>query len=306
MMPELRQLECFLYVYEYGSFSAAAHALHLSQSTLSETIKRLEEELDCTLFERHAKGTTLTPAGQQLLGHAEAVITKVNAIRDTFHPDLASRQRDELHLGTVPGLVSFWLPEVFEQFHRKYPDTNVTVSTETAPTILELIRDGAIDVGIVHLSAGLPTHSDLVWTLLKQEEMVLVVSQNHPSAKNLEVPLRLLASESFILHFALRDIVDAICQGCSFHPKVVLEVGHMSLLCRLIQAELGVSIVAKSTTQLPLFKDLAVCRIGEFPTPHRTLAMVHRRTPASPPLSDLCALMKKAVGTDPLPEDIFS
>ena len=143
---ELRRLEYFAAVARHGSFTRAAEELWITQSALSQQVRRLEAELGVALLRRTPRGTELTPAGEELLPHAEAILAEV------------ARARADLdrHAGVTRGRVRVAattmdtprLPAALAAFHRTHPGLQIALRHAPAAEIAALVASGAADVGV--------------------------------------------------------------------------------------------------------------------------------------------------------------
>ena len=126
MKISLKQLVYFIAVAESGSISKALTSLNVTQSVVTEAIKKLEETLGAELFARHARGMMLTHAGHQFLRHAHEVLAALRnaeqAIRE--RPDATTGQ---LNLGVTSLVTAYYLPYLLDRFERVFPGVQVAV-----------------------------------------------------------------------------------------------------------------------------------------------------------------------------------
>ncbi len=146
----IQQLSYFLAAVEHGSFAGAAEALHLAQPSVSEQVRRLEDELGVALFHRIGRGLMPTEAGQALRPHAEQVLAELDAARD------AVADVRELRGGTaafgVFGSARYYLgTAVVRAFHRRHPDVRIRLVGQNSSEVVAAIRAGKLEAGIVVL-----------------------------------------------------------------------------------------------------------------------------------------------------------
>ena len=145
---DLRRLEIFAKVAELGSFSRAAEALFLTQPTVSEHIRSLEEELGVQLLDRLGRGTTPTRAGQLLLGYAQRMLALGREARQAMDR-FQGRVLGELVVGgsTIPG--EYVLPELVGRFKRKYPEISICLLIGSSRQVTEWLEESRVEVGVV-------------------------------------------------------------------------------------------------------------------------------------------------------------
>jgi DNA-binding transcriptional LysR family regulator len=244
---ELRQLEYFAAVARYGHFGRAAEAIYVTQPALSQQVRRLEAELGVALLRRTSRGVELTPAGADLLAHAETILAEVSGARSAM---------DE-HAGVVRGAVrvaatadSVRLPETLAAFHREHPGVRIALRQASSVEALELVRRGAVDLAVLALSGDA---GGLDVTLLAEEPLRLIVEPGDPLA-GCSVRLGELSGRAFVLAepgSGLRATVMEACQAAGFSPVPLLEVGEPSAVRYLVGAGLGVALVPASWLEVP-------------------------------------------------------
>jgi DNA-binding transcriptional LysR family regulator len=195
---DLYQLETFLAVAQEKSFSRAAQRLHRTQSAISQTISRLEEELGETLFDRSSRDGTLTDAGRLLVEYAEELLN----LRSEAHDALAELR--QLHQGKLViaanEFTSLCLLPVLNEFHRLHPTIKIQVQRSLASQIQRLVVNHNVEFGILSFK---PDDEQLSSIVFYRDELVFVVYPSHPLATTKNVSIRDLGAESFIAHNVL-------------------------------------------------------------------------------------------------------
>src|SRR5262245_63636981 len=173
---DLRQLEIFARVAEFGSFSKAAESLHLTQPTVSEHIRTLEDELGVRLLDRLGRGATVTRAGQLLLTYATRMLALQREARQALD-SFQGKMSGELLVGasTIPG--EYVLPPLIGRFKEKYPEIATTLRIGGSRTVVEWVVDGRAEIGVV--GARFPQRLVEYRELMPDEELV-VVTAAHP------------------------------------------------------------------------------------------------------------------------------
>ncbi len=200
-MAELRHYRYFVEVATRGSFTAAAHSLHLTQSAVSEQIAALERELGCRLFDRGRHGASLTDCGERILERAHRLLRLASDLERTAHSH-AKTSGDVLHIGATMGPLFAGLPDAVATLQRKQPGLEVILRDTAAAETLLRIGLGEFDLGIVSLPdrsfrGALSAGTESV--ILAEEDWVILVPSSHALAAEDSVPLRALAEERLIL-----------------------------------------------------------------------------------------------------------
>ncbi len=274
---ELRQLEYFVAVVRHGGFTAAADALWLTQSALSQQVRRLEAEVGVALLRRGPRGVAATAAGEALLGHAEAMLAQAAAARAELD-DHAGATRGRVRVAATVG-DAVALPAVLAAFHRAHPALQLALRHAGAVEVAELAARGAVDIGVVAL-AGDPPPGAAVAAMVAEPLRVLL-PPGDPLAGSGPLRLEQLRERSFILGepgTALRETVVAACQRAGFSPVPLLEVAEPGAVRHLAAAGLGISLVPASWLALD-GPAVAVVALAPPAPEHRVLVL----TPAAGP-----------------------
>lgn len=246
---ELRQLRHFVAVAEARNFSRAAAMLHIAQPALSISIRKLEDEVGATLLERGARHTTLTEAGELVLESARRALAHVDEIGRLT----AAVSRGEVGLLRIAfvGSASYrLLPRLLPEFRRRYPGVRLELRESTSLEVVESIRSGLADCGIVRHpladGAGLVVHP------LEEEPLVAVLPRGHRLAARSRLRLQDLAGEPFVQFSRTRApsfnaIITLACQRAGFEPNVAQEALQIQTIISLVESGLGVALVPASS-----------------------------------------------------------
>lgn len=278
---ELHQLRYFCAIVDTGSFSRAARQSHVSQPSLSQQIRKLEDELGARLFDRLGRSVRLTDIGQTFLPRARAVLRELEAARS----DLAD-QKDSLGgaivIGVIPTVAPYLLPPHLTAFSRKFPQARISVVEEITPVLLDRLRAASIDLAILALPVR--GHEFESFPILT-EPFFAALPKRHRLARLRSISLKDLASESFLLlrdGHCFRENALAACDRARLHPQIVFESGQFSSLLSMVAAGMGVSIVPEMAldekshcTYVRLADDHAVRTIGAVRLRGRSFSRVH-------------------------------
>jgi DNA-binding transcriptional LysR family regulator len=228
---------------EEGSFTRAAHRLGITQPSLSQHIRTLEDELEGAVVERLPRGVSLTPAGRTLLPEARAALRAVARGRQSVRSVLGL-EAGELELATVLSMAVGLLPRYIRVWHERYPDVAIRLHEFRHRRLLE----EAVAQGVADLAIGpLPVrtwHGPL--EVVTWEELVIVIPRNDPLAARKSVALSALADREWVLYHpdhGLAGIVEEVCRSAGFSPRGTVRTSQAEGAVRLASAGLGPALV---------------------------------------------------------------
>lgn len=230
---ELRQLRYFEKASELLNFTEAAKSLFLSQSTLSQQIKQLEEELGILLFDRIGKRIVLTEAGESFLPYAR------NAIRDAdsgkqIIQDLQGIETGLLRIGVTYSL-TFLLTKALVKFSTRYPKIKVEITFATSYELVEKLENNKVDFILSLESAN--SYEDFETMPLFSSRLHLIVHQSHPFSGLKIISLEKLINVPLILPakgFVTRGIIDGICELKNLDLIVDMELNDVHTIINLV------------------------------------------------------------------------
>ena len=243
---ELRHLRYFVAVAEMENVSRAALKLHVSQPALSRQIRDLEEEIGFHLLERTAKSVRLTDAGRKfledartLLQSADEAVTKARAV--------ASAEPTELHVGYSPMPTAEILPKTLRAFQKAMPKVHVKSHDWTNKDILDGIRDGRLQLGLIVLPTTASALHNLRYQELFQERLCVAVAPQHPFARRRAIPLAEVAAEPLIGltredYPNYYDFLSIIFSKVKQKPRVVEEHDSFSGIISAVEAGTGITL----------------------------------------------------------------
>jgi DNA-binding transcriptional LysR family regulator len=239
---DLRQLEILRAVADTGSFTAAGHRLHLSQSAVSRQILLLEEELQEQLFLRVAGKIRITPAGTTLLALSRRVFDEIEEARTSI---LESRQTLAGTLRLVGGMTVclYVFPPLLKEFRRAHPGVEVKLTPSATPRLVRQLRTGTADLGLVTLPVEDPYLA--VEPVLK-EELLLVTAPQHALARRKRIIPQDLVRQPFVLFEAgsnSRRTIEDFFSREQIAPTVVTETENVEIIKALVRIGMGISIV---------------------------------------------------------------
>jgi DNA-binding transcriptional LysR family regulator len=283
---DLRRLEVFVRVAELGSFSRAAEALFLTQPTVSEHIRGLEDDLGVQLLDRLGRGATPTPAGDLLLGYARRMLALTREARQAIER-FQGRMIGELVVGgsTIPG--EYLLPALIGQFKAKYPDISISLRVSGSRQVSEWVEEGRVEIGVV---GARPVSRALVARELMADTMVVVVPVHHPwAARSGGVSLADMKAEPLILRERgsgsreafERALGDAGLDLSAF--RIAGEMGSTQAVKQAVRAGIGITMISKRAVEDECRARLLVCVTLTDLTVVRSFHLVtHRERTRSP------------------------
>ena len=266
---ELDLFKSFVAVAEARSFSRAARAMHSTQPTLSRQIARLENELGTQLFERYGRHVECTAAGQLLLPLAQAIITRTDEAISLIR-EQAGTGPSTVRFGAVGNVMALLLTPVLVSFLAAYPRVSVELIEKDDAQLEEAVVSGELDCAVMTPWGSTRAATQRLLT----EEILLVVSRDHPLAKQQSVTLSMLAGESILLPRSTMNasniVADAL-RRAGVEPRFSYRANYPELTKAFVRKGLGVApmpkmLVAPETLeglvaipfQQPLFRDLSL------------------------------------------------
>lgn len=240
----IRQLEVFLAIAHAQSFSRAAERIHLSQPTLSEHMKELEEELGVPLFIRHSRSVSLTEPGRVFEDYATRVVATLAAGRQAI-AELDELKRGSLVVGasTTPG--TYVLPARIAKFRERYPGITVALRIGNSRAVEERVRDGEVDLAVIGGHVLGPSERCVAAGIV--DELQLIVPRNYPVKDGSLTPARLARERVLIREegSATRQATERALRQAGITFKPAMELDHTETIKRAVMAGLGVAFVSR-------------------------------------------------------------
>lgn len=241
-MMTLRQIRHFIAVAETGSISAAAQAVYISQSTLTQAIQQLEDEIGVALFNRHAKGMSLTHQGHQFLRQAHLILATVDNAKRSLQQS-TDQVAGQLNIGVTSLVAGYYLADLITRFQRAYPNVQTRVIEDERGYIEHLLVAGEIDVGVLILS-NLEDRHALQTEVLTHSPHRLWLPPQHPLLERDSINLADIAQQPMIQLNAdeMGLHTQRIWSRANLTPQVTLRTASVEAVRSLVAAGLGVSV----------------------------------------------------------------
>lgn len=295
---ELRHLRYFLAVAEEGNFTRAAGKLGIGQPPLSQQIRDLETEVGAALFHRVPHGAELTAAGAAFLGEARAAVAAAEKAK--LAAQRANRgETGRLSLGfTASSAFNPVVSTTIRRFRARWPEVRLALMEMNTLALMQKLEAGELDAAFMRPSLDDPAGIRL--RRLPDEPMVIALPASHRLALHHSLPLAALAKEPFILFprlvgLSLYDDVVLACRKAGFELTVAQEAPQISSVVNLVAADLGVSIVPASISQIKL--EGVTYRPIEGPPAVARLALAMLKTHRSPVTENLMSLLSYPAGS---------
>lgn len=298
-MPELRQYRYLVEVVRRGTFTAAADALHVTQSTLSEQIIQLERECGCQLLNRKRLGVTLTPAGEYVLPRAHELVQRARELQLGV---LAFRKegREPLRIGATVAPHRTWLPQATSHFSRLEPHLRTHSENVTPDEVAAGLASARFDLGIVPRDpldpdVG-PSFAGMCCEVLVEEDLVVISSYDHYLADVAEVRAGDLATVPLVTYrpdSALRQIVGRIYQRLNLSPTLAAQTSSIEHMWRLVSSGAGIALMPRSIAWAGHVNGLRAVELPPEAAARRQLVALW---PAEHPQSEALAKLVRVLG----------
>ncbi len=256
-LMDVDHLRTFIAIAETGSFTRAADLVHKTQSAVSMQMKRLEERIGRSIFERDGRQSKLTEEGERLLDYARRIV-RLNAecIASFNDQELTGRVR----LGLPDDYADRYLPEILARFSRSNPKAEVTVVCEPTTNLIERVQHGDIDLAIItHVDRRGPSE------IVRIEQLLWVTSSRHGVHEESPIPLALGRPNCDWRHSATEALEST---GRPF--RIAYVSWHSTAVGAAVLAGLAVSVLPESAVRPGMrilgpsdgFPALPSCKIG--------------------------------------------
>lgn len=239
----LRQLQFFVAAAEQGSVSGAARALSISQSSVTEAIRALEDDLGVTLFERQAKGLRITHKGSAFLRHARQILGDVARARDAFKDD-TEQAKGRLSLGVTSLVAGYVLSDVLARFRRAFPQVELNVIEDSGEYLQHLLIGGELDVAVLLTSSVKDRLALHVETLLVSP-FRLWLPMGHELAQQEAISREALAGHALIQLMVdeIEEATRALMASISDPPHVTFRTRSVEAVRSLVATGAGLALL---------------------------------------------------------------
>lgn len=216
----IRHLKIFLQVADTGKMSAAAKNLYMTQPSVSQAIRELEEHYKTLLFERYSNKLFITEAGKQLYTYAKLAVEQFDFLEEKM---ACSNRREKFRIGATVSVGGSILSHIVNDFRNEFPDTDVYNFVGNTQEIETQLLDTSLDAGIVE---GFIKSGDLITIPLVEDPLVLACSKSHPLALRDTIHVQDLDGQDFVIREAgsgTRELLEKFLASHNIKVNVVFE-----------------------------------------------------------------------------------
>jgi LysR family transcriptional regulator, hydrogen peroxide-inducible genes activator len=290
----LRQLQYAVAVADSLNFRKAAERCNVSQPSLSAQLAALEDALGVKLFERDRRRVLLTPSGQALVERSRAILRDAADLMEA-----ARRAADPLagtmRIGVIPTISPYLLPPISPWLRKTYPRLRVVWVEEKTALLVRYLAEGTLDGALVALESGV---GDLESEVIAKDPFVLAAPPENPFGR-LRSPaeLRDIRKHDVLLldeGHCMRDQVLSLCAKTKAHEGE-FRATSLSTLVQMVADRAGITLLPKLSVPTEARRAKLKIRAFAEPAPHRTIALVWRKTSAlGPALRRVARVIRRA------------
>lgn len=249
---DVKYLNYILAIASRHNMTKAAEDLFVSQSSLSQYLARLEQELGTPLFTRSKNELTLTPAGELYVDTARRV---VQMQKELYQNIAALSHRGKISVGVTSNFGLRMLSEIIPKFKEQFPGVAIEITETSLPGLKKLLTDGNVQVGIAAETSVSPYSGQA--RILRKEPVFFAIPASHPFART-HKPGTPITRSQLIDHFSqenfllskkgasLRFLSDQVFEACSFTPSAICETNSISATRLMIAQNAGVAFISES------------------------------------------------------------
>jgi LysR family transcriptional regulator, low CO2-responsive transcriptional regulator len=270
----LRQLRIFEAAARHLHFGRAAAELNLSQPAVSIQLKQLERDIGLPLFEQMGRRMHLTGAGNELVGHARAVLARLREADEALD-GLKGTGAGEIHIASTT-TAEYFVPRLLAEFRRNHSRLKVRLTVNNREHVVRDLTDNTVDLVVMGQA---PPGLDTVAIRFARNPLGIISSTDHPLAKKRIIQLAQLGGDSFLIRergSGTRDAMERTFSAQKFRPAETVEIGSNETIKQAVMAGMGVSFLSLHTIGLELTsRRLAILPVSGMPV-MRDWYVIHR------------------------------
>jgi len=245
---ELRQLQYFQMVCQLNSITQAAKKLYVTQPSITNSIKNLEKELSCVLFDRSKKQLFPTVEGKAFLKRVDEILRQVDSATAEMK-DYQELKKGILTIGIPPMIGTFIFPIVFIKFKQLYPNIKLNIIEYGSIQTRQMIEKGDLDLGLIIVDS----ESNLLASLpILNSELLVCLKKEHPLRKKSAITFEDIKDEPIILlkeGFYIRQKILESFNELNIQPNIILSSNHLETVKGLIINGVGISFLLKEIVE---------------------------------------------------------
>ncbi|MBM4340448.1 MAG: LysR family transcriptional regulator [Deltaproteobacteria bacterium] len=238
------QLKSFYFAVKYGSLSAAADALYITQPAVTKQIQQLQATYGVKLLNRFGKKMVPTDAGEVLFDFADKIFQFESQAEESLR-DFQQRKSGRLRIHASESFGAYYLPFIINLFRKKYPKIRISVNIFPNQEIVENTVKLENDMGFISYPIE---HKKLLAQEILEDRLVLIVPSTHPLAKKRLLEPRQLDGQSIVMHergSASREIVDGFIKRHNISVSIPLELSNNEAIKRAVEEGIGLSLISE-------------------------------------------------------------
>jgi len=299
----LQELRYIVALADTGHFGQAAETCHVTQSTLSTQLKKLEDYLGITLFDRSLKRITPTPIGHAIVQSARIVVEEAERIRTLARQSNEDIMDCTLQLGGIPTVGPYYLPHTLLIIHKTFPQLKLMLREEITPSLLKNLREGRFDAALL----ALPIEEENLEVFpLFREPFVVALPAGHRLVAREQLKARDLDGENLLLleeGHCLRDQALDLC-GARAGKTDEVQATSLEMLRQMVSMNLGITLLPQLAAENAPRGEKRLLALRPFapPAPTRTIGLVwRRRSPRAETFARLAQKLKSELPAGVLP-----
>lgn len=238
---ELHQLRYFVAVAETGTITRAAERCRVAQPSLSQQLRKLEQDIGSPLFDRIGRGVVLTDAGRALLPRARRILAEVQDIGEHLRDDMAEGC-GRLVIGAIPTMAPYVLPPLLRRLRPEFPQCEFVIHEDLTENLIEQLMDNRLDIAVTSTPIE-NEHIEL--QVVGSEPLCVVVPADHAWSSEVSVSMEQLRHQPIItLHpmHCLGRQISGFCAARRLARRVVCQTAQLATVLEFVGEGLGVSL----------------------------------------------------------------
>ncbi|WP_353572363.1 LysR family transcriptional regulator [Candidatus Albibeggiatoa sp. nov. BB20] len=273
-----RRLQVFHTVARLLSFTKAAEALHMTQPAVTFQVRQLEEYFNTRLFDRTHNRITLTEVGERVYEYAEKIFEHYSQMENAVK-EMTGDVNGVLMIGASTTIAEYMLPTLLGDFKIKYPDVRIRLKVSNTDEIVSMVENNIIDLGVVEAPVS---NKSLAVELCRLDELVAIISPDHPLSHKTEITPKELAEYPYISReegSGTREVITEYLSSESlsiYDMNIVMELGSSEAIKGAVTSGMGVAILSRAAIQ----KELQLNTLKQLqlnPPLKRPFSFVHQK-----------------------------
>lgn len=273
---EIQQLRYVVALAQELHFLRASEKVYVTQPTLSQQVKKLEEELGTPLFERSNQFVKLTPAGEKFLPYAVSILDTVRNGMNVIQED-QKEIRGVVHLGVIPTICPYLVPEILPRIRKLEPLLQIQLYEETTSVLLEKIKEGKIDMGLLSLPLR---DSNFSYQSIGKEPFFIALSSKHRFAQKKGIGLSDFKKERLLIlqeGHCFSEQALSYCKQSRENQHVIFQGSSLTSVMKLAESNEGITLVPKMAVDKKRWPKLVFIPFSA-PQPSREIGFAWRQS----------------------------